>query len=255
MSTYLVTGASRGIGLELVRQLAAKTSETFQTIFAAARTSGGPLFQELLQQHPDRVIFVPLDVTEKESVKNAVTHVATALNGKGLDVLINNAGVMTPGTVEKMDDLEDTLRVNVGGVHLVTREFLPLLRNGNKKRIINIFLFSSTSVGSIQLQPTYRAMPTPSYKISKAALNMLTVLYSQELEAEGFTVFCVSPGWLKTDMGSNDADLPVDTGVAAVLDAVLTTGKEKNGRFLNILVPGWENNPGMNQYDGKELPW
>ena len=56
-------------------------------------------------------------------------------------------------------------------------------------------------------------------------------------------------------MGSNDADLPVDTGVAAVLDIVLTTGKEKNGRFLNILVPGWENNPGMNQYDGKELPW
>ncbi|EHA22360.1 hypothetical protein ASPNIDRAFT_51025 [Aspergillus niger ATCC 1015] len=223
MSTYLVTGASRGIGLELVRQLAAKTSETVQTIFAAARTSGGPLFQELLQQHPDRVIFVPLDVTEKESVKNAVTHVATALNGKGLDVLINNAGVMTPGTVEKI----------------------------------------STSVGSIQLQPTYRAMPTPSYKISKAALNMLTVLYSQELEAEGFTVFCVSPGvsrpilpeWLKTDMGSDDADLPVDTGVSAVLDAVLTTGKEKNGRFLNILVPGWENNPGMNQYDGKELPW
>lgn len=102
MSTYLVTGASRGIGLELVRQLAAKTSETVQTIFAAARTSGGPLFQELLQQHPDRVIFVPLDVTEKESVKNAVTHVATALNGKGLDVLINNAGVMTPGTVENM---------------------------------------------------------------------------------------------------------------------------------------------------------
>ncbi|PYH54877.1 SDR family oxidoreductase [Aspergillus niger CBS 101883] len=251
MSTYLVTGASRGIGLELVRQLAAKTSETVQTISAAARTSGGPLFQELLQQHPDRVIFVPLDVTEKESVKNAVTHVATALNGKGLDVLINNAGVMTPGTVENMDDLEDTLRVNVGGVHLVTREFLPLLRNGNKKRIVNI----STSVGSIQLQPTYRAMPTPSYKISKAALNMLTVLYSQELEAEGFTVFCVSPGWLKTDMGSDDADLPVDTGVSAVLDAVLTTGKEKNGRFLNILVPGWENNPGMNQYDGKELPW
>ncbi|KAI2832630.1 hypothetical protein CBS147323_8636 [Aspergillus niger] len=230
MSTYLVTGASRGIGLELVRQLAAKTSETVQTIFAAARTSGGPLFQELLQQHPDRVIFVPLDVTEKESVKNAVTHVATALNGKGLDVLINNAGVMTPGTVEKMNDLEDTFRVN--------------------KRIVNI----STSVGSIQLQPTYRAMPTPSYKISKAALNMLTVLYSQELEAEGFTVFCVSPGWLKTDMGSDDADLPVDTGVSAVLDAVLTTGKEKNGRFLNILVPGWENNPGMNQYDGKELP-
>ncbi|RDH35181.1 short chain oxidoreductase [Aspergillus welwitschiae] len=213
MSTYLVTGASRGIGLELVRQ-----------------TSGGPLFQELLQQHPDRVIFVPLDVTEKESVKNAVTHVATALNGKGLDVLINNAGIMTPGTVENMlvNDLEDTFRVNVGGVHLVTREFLPLLRNGNKKRIVNI---------------------------STTALNMLTVLYSQELEAEGFTVFCVSPGWLKTEMGSDDADLPVDTGVAAVLDIVLTTGKEKNGRFLNIHVPGWENNSGMNQYDGKELPW
>ncbi|OJJ76668.1 hypothetical protein ASPBRDRAFT_39154 [Aspergillus brasiliensis CBS 101740] len=251
MSVYLVTGASRGIGLELTRQLAAKSDNDVKTVFAAARGSSDPLFQTLLTQHPGRVIFIPLDVTKEESVKNAVKHVTSVLQGGGLDVLINNAGVMTPGSVEEMNDLEETFLVNVKGVHIVTKGFLPLLRKGDKKRIINI----STSAGSIQLQPRYTAMPAPSYKITKAALNMLTVLYSQELAQEGFTVFCVSPGWLKTDLGSEDADLPVETGVAAVLDLVLNTGNAVNGRFLNIRVPGWETNPGMNQYDGKELPW
>ncbi|KAL2846855.1 hypothetical protein BJY01DRAFT_234439 [Aspergillus pseudoustus] len=192
MSAYLVTGASRGIGLELVRQLASSPPDEVRTIFAAARSStSGPL-QELLQQHPERVTFVSLDVTDEKSVKEAARHVTDTLAGRGLDVLINNAGVITPGSVEEMNDLEDTFRVNVTGVHLVTRAFLPLLRNGDRKKVVNI----STSVGSIKLQPRYREMPAPSYKITKAALNMLTVLYAQELEDAGFTVFCVSPGGL-----------------------------------------------------------
>lgn len=61
--------------------------------------------------------------------------------------------------------------------------------------------------------------------------------------------------WLKTDMGSQNADLEVETGVAAVIDLMLKSGPEKNGSFLNIHIPGWENAPGPNQYDGKELPW
>ncbi|GLA44394.1 hypothetical protein AnigIFM63309_003156 [Aspergillus niger] len=91
---------------------------------------------------------------------------------------------------------------------------------------------------------------------------MLTVVYANELDKEGFTVFCVSPGltlnetqWLKTDLGSENADLPVDVGVTSVLDILHRTGQDGNGRFFNIHVPGWENAPGINQYDGKEVPW
>lgn len=67
--------------------------------------------------------------------------------------------------------------------------------------------------------------------------------------------FCLGIQWCRTDLGSQNADLPVETGVSAVLDVLGKTGREGNGHFFNIHVPGWENNPGMNQYDGKELPW
>ncbi|KAE8420032.1 short chain oxidoreductase [Aspergillus pseudocaelatus] len=251
MSSYLVTGSSRGIGLELVTQLAAKPREEVRIIFASARSPTRPKFQALLQQHPGRVVHIPLDVTDRESINNAAKLVTAALGEKGLDVLINNAGVMRYGPIEEMDDLEDAFRVNVAGVHHVTRAFLSIMRKSAEKKILNI----STSLGSISRQHVYKNSPVPSYKVTKAALNMLTVAYSQELDKEGFTVFCISPGWCRTDLGSQNADLPVETGVSAVLDVLKKTGREGNGHFYNVHVPGWENNPGMNQYDGNELPW
>ncbi|PIG82259.1 hypothetical protein AARAC_000004 [Aspergillus arachidicola] len=251
MASYLVTGSSRGIGLELTRQLAEKPEHEVGVVFASARSPNTPKFQEVLDQFKDRVRYVPLDVTNQESVQNAAKLVADALNGRGLDILINNAGVMKYSPIEEMDDLEEAFRINVAGVHNVIRAFLPLMRNGDQKKILNI----STSLGSITKQPNYKSSLVPSYKVTKAALNMLTVAYSQSLENEGFSVFCVSPGWCKTDLGSQAADLPVETGVAAVLKVLQKTGCEGNGKFFNIHVPGWEENPGMNQYDGKELPW
>ncbi|PYI09729.1 NAD(P)-binding protein [Aspergillus sclerotiicarbonarius CBS 121057] len=246
MASYLVTGSSRGIGHELVRQLAAKPASEVSTIFATSRSVNAPL-QELADQHPGRFVLVPIDVTDQDSIKKAVETVESVVGDNGLDVLINNAGSANP----TRSDLNDTFNVNVTGPHVMIQAFLPLLRKGATKRILNI----SSSVGSIAKQPVYRELPAPSYKITKAALNMMTVLYSQELADEGFTVFCVSPGWLKTDAANAHADLPVGTGVEGVLGMVRSSGVEANGKFLNIHVPGWENNPGLNQYDGKELPW
>lgn len=109
MSSYLITGSSRGIGLELVNQLAAKPEEEVGIIFASARNPSNPKFQELLQQHPDRIIYVPLDVTDKESARNAAKLITATLDGKGLDVLINNAGVMRYGPIEEMYMLSPSL--------------------------------------------------------------------------------------------------------------------------------------------------
>ncbi|PYI06005.1 short chain oxidoreductase [Aspergillus sclerotiicarbonarius CBS 121057] len=242
MSSFLITGSSRGVGLELIRQLADKPISEVQTVFATARTNSAPRFQELLREHPERVIFVPLDITDESSVTRAVELVESKLDGNRLDVLINNAGVSKFGSLEEIERQRPSP---------ITNSFLPLLRKGNAKKIASI----STSVGSFALQENFRNYPAPSYKISKAALNMLTQLYSQSLDDEGFTVFCVSPGWLKTDMGGSGADLPVEMGSEATLDVVFKTGREGNGRFFNIHVPGWEKNPGLNQYDGGELPW
>lgn len=100
MTSYLITGTSRGIGLELARQLVESNAEI--TIFAAARSTTAPGFQQLLERHPTQIIHVPLEVTSEDSIKAAVSLVSSKLNGKGLDVLINNAGVLKSGRLEDM---------------------------------------------------------------------------------------------------------------------------------------------------------
>ncbi|KAE8337105.1 hypothetical protein BDV24DRAFT_154666 [Aspergillus arachidicola] len=243
MASYLITGSSRGIGLEMTRQLIGVHENI--TIFAAARSTTNPEFQDLLRKYPTRLIHVPVDVTSDDSIKKAASLVAAKLDGRGLDILINNAGIISYGRIQDMDDLEETFRTNVSGVHSMIRALLPLMRKGEQKKILNI----SSSLGSISMQSTNYMTVVPSYKISKAALNMLTVIYAYELKEEGFTVFCVSPGWLKTDMGSENADLPVSTGVASVLKILSETDKKDNGHFFNIEVPGWA------RYDGKQISW
>ncbi|PCG94794.1 Short-chain dehydrogenase/reductase SDR [Penicillium occitanis (nom. inval.)] len=253
MATYLVTGSARGIGHELVQQLAAKPDTEINTIFATSRAENARL-KALTEQYPSRVIFVQLTVGDETSMRNAVPIVETVLKVKGLkglDVLINNVGVVGSAYAQEMADLEETFHINVTGPHRMIQLFLPLLRKGNEKKVINI----SSSVGSITRQPRYKDFPAAAYKITKAALNMLTVVWAQELAKEGFTVISQNPGWLQTDEANAHADLPVTTGVGQILEIARKTGQEGNGRFLNIHVPGWENKPGLHQYDGKDLPW
>lgn len=161
------------------------------------------------------------------------------------------AALIEPLLLNRRDDLTETFHTNVTGTHNVTRAFLPLLREGRRKLVVNI----STTLGSMTLAPVYKGSPTPAYKITKAALNMLTVQYAQDYASEGFTFLAVSPGWLQTDMGGSRADLPPATGAQGVLDIVQKTTPSQNGKALNIHVPGWEENEGLNQYDGKEVPW
>ncbi|KAL6232363.1 hypothetical protein BDW75DRAFT_247272 [Aspergillus navahoensis] len=253
MATYLVTGASRGLGLELATQLAASPSSEVSYVFATSRNINAPRLTDLVERPSERVVPVQLDPNDPESLRTAVEMVEGRLVGKGLDVLINNsgAGPITAGKIEMADDLTEVFHTNVTLTHLVTRTFLPLLRQGNRKVITNI----SSTVGSISLSPQYLMSPTHAYKISKAAMNMMTVQYALQYAEEGFTVFAVSPGWLRTDMGGEYADLPVQTGAEQVLKYVKDGGKELNGRFLNIHVPGWENAPGPSQYTGGDVPW
>jgi len=253
MSSYLITGCSRGLGLELATQLA--SSSEVSTIFATARKES-PALKELIQKSNGRVVLIRLEATDAASIKQAVTDVEKALGGKGLDVLINNAGIMdyTPKGASTMspDDLNNVLTTNVTAVHLVTQAFLPLLEKGNLKKIVNI----TSTLGSISLAGEFLSSPAPAYKISKAALNMLTVQYASQQAEHGFTIFCISPGWLKTDLGGVDyADLEVSVGATAVLEKVFAAKKEDNGTFMNIHVKGYENVETGNKYDGENPPW
>lgn len=272
MASFLITGASRGLGLAFVKELASRKSSDVSNIFAGAR-SNVPALQELSKTDP-RVQFVKLDVTNPESVKEAAAQVEKKLEGRGLDVLINNAAVchydmqkMTNPTLEKdimreMTGLEEEFQVNVLGVQYTTREFLPLVEKSELKKVVNITsTFGSISSAS---DPAIAWSPCPAYKITKAALNALTVQYALEYQNKGFSFIALCPGWLKTDLGSQMADLTTEEGAKASLDIILTPGQVYNGKFPMIKVKGWETQEeaashggyaGKNVYDGRNIPW
>ncbi|OTA87483.1 hypothetical protein M434DRAFT_81240 [Hypoxylon sp. CO27-5] len=252
MASFLVTGSSRGFGLALVHHLTSLPTSQVSKVFATAR-GDSPELDQLAKKSPGRVFFVKLDVTNEASIKKAAAEVDAKLQGKGLDVLVNNAGVCqyAPDGVKSMDNLEESFTINVLGVHWVTRSFLPLLQKGTLKKVANM----ATSLASITHARAAHYLPAPAYKISKAAMDALTVQYALDYEKEGFSFMAVCPGWLKTDLGGDIADLTPEQGVKASLDIILKPGQEYNGKMPKVLVKGWENAPGNNQYDGTIVPW
>lgn len=161
MANYLITGSARGLGLALATHLASFPKAEVASVFATSRRDNSPGLAELVASSSGRVVFIPLDATDRTSVQNAARQVEKQLHGRGLDVLVNNVGVMpvTRGGVEKMsvffqlgqsidayayeltscrEDLDDTFHANVTSTHMVTQAFLPLLRKGERKLVTNM---------------------------------------------------------------------------------------------------------------------
>ncbi|XP_066493335.1 C-signal-like [Tiliqua scincoides] len=250
--SVLVTGANRGIGLELVKHFLAKATPP-KVIFAACRDPEGARAKELktlASKHPNLAI-LQLETTDEESVKAAAKKAEARLGGSGLNLLINNAGVMPPCTLESAtaQDMLDVYNTNLVGPVLVTKAFLPLLKkaahasqqkglNCTRAAIINM----STVLGSIEKTPeTYFFMPVVSYRCSKAAMNMLTKCQSMSYKDDGILCTAIHPGWVKTDLGSQQADLTVEESVTGIMNVLCNLSEKHHGILLT-----WE---------GKTLPW
>ncbi|KAH8804313.1 short-chain dehydrogenase-like protein [Flagelloscypha sp. PMI_526] len=255
MSSILVTGAARGLGFGLVQLLASKPASEVKLIFASARKPNDAL-NKLAAANPGRVHLIELEVADAGSVQKAAKKVETVLNEHKatLDVLVNNAAILnySPEGVQTMAvaDLEETFRINVVGIQIVTTEFLSLLKKGKGKKVVNI----SSPLGSLTLGTHLTMFTTPAYKVSKAAVNMLTVQWANDFGKDGFSFIALSPGWVKTDMGTDQAELSVDQSVNGILQAITNTDASSNGKFLDIEVKGWEPTP-LNSYTGGAIPW
>lgn len=232
MENVLITGANRGIGLELCRQLLAQGD----LVFAGCRR---PLHASQLQAiaaaNP-RLRIITLDVTNDEQVQDAAAIVAGHTDH--LNLLINNAGIFPRG--ERLDgfDAAQMLRVfdvNVAGTMRVTSAFAPLLRRGRNPRIVNI----SSQLGSLaRMDGNWGDY---SYNSSKAALNMITRKMSHELGKNGITAVAVHPGWVQTDMGGASATLTVPESARGILTVAAGLTAKQSGQFFT--------------YAGKEHPW
>jgi len=141
MASYLITGAGRGLGLELATQL--HKLPQVCVVFAATRSSPSNALQRLIDGSAGKVVHILVEITDKSSVNAAVAQAESRLFSKGLvglDVLINNAGILpqTLGGIAAMDNLREAFEVNVEAVHITTAAFLPLLQKGGQKKVVNV---------------------------------------------------------------------------------------------------------------------
>lgn len=225
-TTYLITGANRGIGLEFARQLSQRGKDAI--IIATAREPANA--QDLARLVHE---VVALDVADESSI----AAFAEKLSGRPIDVLINNAGVGSDqNTLAKVTlaELQRVFGVNTFAPLLVAKALMPNLRAGQRKTIFNI----TSQLGSITNNKGGSSYP---YRASKSGLNQLTVSLSHELKGEGFCCVMAHPGWVKTDMGGPNATLTPEQSVTGLLKIIDGLKPEDTGAFFN--------------YDGKTLPW
>ncbi|XP_065590280.1 C-signal-like [Cyrtonyx montezumae] len=235
-------GSNRGTGLELVRQLAASPRPP-QHMFATCRDATGP--RGKIQS---RSSLCPADTVDLPSIRGAVQAVESHLEGQGLNLLINNAGIGSWATLQSVDaQICSSFAVNVVGPLLVVKESLPLLGKAVKEAgteglscsraaIINV----SSKVGSIGLCLKVLEAPMYPYHASKAALNMLTRCQSMGYREHGILCVALHPGWVQTDIGNLDRFTPpltVDASVGGMLKVLSSLSEKDTGTFLD-----WEGN-------------
>jgi NAD(P)-dependent dehydrogenase (short-subunit alcohol dehydrogenase family) len=217
MPTALITGASRGIGRELVRQLRAKSWR----VIAGTR-------------QPQDADSVALDAADPDSI----AALAATLADTPIDLLVNNAGTYGPqgfpdgqhyqafGTTDYAV-WTDVLRVNLMGPMRMVEAFAAHLAASYRKLVVNM----SSDLGSIA---NNAHGGSHAYRTSKAALNMLTKGLSLDLAARGITVVSMAPGWTRTELGGNMAPLSVEESVAGQIAVIEGLGPEDSGRFVNL---------------------
>lgn len=223
MPTIFITGAGRGIGLELARVYSAAGYHVFASVRSVAQAKSLLSFAELIE----------LEVTDPASV--AALH--KAMEKKTIDILINNAGIIGPDaqSTTNMDfvGFMKTLEVNTVAPLRIVQALLPALQRATSPKLATI----SSMMGSL----SYASSDRVAYRASKAAANKVIQCLATDFKPLGIAVASLHPGWVRTDMGGASADIDVKTsaaGIKAVMDK-LSLGT--TGRFWN--------------YDGSKLDW
>ena len=220
----LVTGASRGLGLEFVRQALARGD----TVVAGARDlQRSSALLDLSGAYPGRLHTLALDVADSTRFGHFADAVAERV--PSLDLLINNAGILARG--ETFGNLQaatfiDAFNTNALGPLLLTQSLTPLLQRGIDPLVLNL----SSDLGSM----THTAgFYLPSYDVSKAALNMVGVLLGHALAEHGVRVLNLHPGWVRTDMGGDGAQLDASDVVESIFQTLAGLPRATSGVFID----------------------
>jgi NAD(P)-dependent dehydrogenase (short-subunit alcohol dehydrogenase family) len=224
MRTALITGAYRGIGFEVAKQLAARD---WRVLLSARKRTAG---EKAAKAIGGNTTFVEMDVTDPQSIAAAVRLVDS------LDVLVNNAAIIPEGDEDVLqvtgDAVLQAFTTNALGAWRVAQAFYPLLAKSKAPRIINV----SSGAGQLGDSGTW----APAYSISKTALNGVTAQLAAALRDKNVAVNSVCPGWVRTEMGGPDALRSVEEGADTIIWLATEAPQELTGKFLR---------------DRKEIPW
>ncbi|EQA44881.1 NAD(P)H-binding protein, PF13460 family [Leptospira broomii serovar Hurstbridge str. 5399] len=226
----IVTGASRGIGKQVSKELAAsgvhvlccsrKSSDSAKTVNEIEEKGGSGEAWELDVADPNSIQKFLKEVLKKHSK---------------IDILVNNAGIyLDSGNIEtsSLQNLNKTLETNLIGPYLLAKEILPVMKRNKFGRIVNV----SSGLGQLSdMGPGYAA-----YRISKAGLNALTKILDSEAGSGNIKVNSICPGWVRTDMGGAGATRSIEQGAETIVWAALLADDGPRGKFLR---------------DKKEIPW
>lgn len=231
MEIALVTGANRGIGFEICRQLAERD---INVILTSRAEKNGEVAQEKLSSRGLDVTSHQLDVSDPVSIKRLVSFVSDEYGR--LDILVNNAGVYIDDHSSvlqiDMDAFQTTMTTNLHGPLQLCQAFVPMMKEHRYGRIVNI----SSGMGQI----TEMGSGYPAYRISKVGLNALTRILAAELQGTDILINSMCPSWVRTDMGGANATRSVAQGAdTAIWLATLPKGGPQGGFFR----------------DRKPIPW
>ena len=230
MFTILVTGTSRGIGLEFVKQF----NKLGWNILACCRNPDQASELQALASANDNISLHPLDVSDEQSIQQ----LSQQLGDSPVDILLNNAGVYASGSnqlgqIDKSTWLK-AIETNTIGPLLMAQSFLENLENGKLKKIATV----SSKVGSID---DNRSGGGYAYRSSKSAVNQVMKSLSIDLADRGIKVITLHPGWVKTDMGGPNALIDTQESVSGMIEVLKDFSDQQSGSFLN--------------YDGSVIPW
>ncbi|MGB1251037.1 MAG: SDR family oxidoreductase [Candidatus Promineifilaceae bacterium] len=234
MAKFLITGANRGVGFELTRQL---MSDSNNFVFACCRNPAMATAVSNLIARLGNGMLVEMDVADDASVQRGVGLISAETNA--LDVVINNAGILTRGeSLASLDSsvLQHFFNVNATGPVRVAQACVDLLGNGTNPRLVNI----SSQLGSITALENGN-WGEYSYNASKAALNVFVRMMANELKPKGITVVTMHPGWVQTDMGGPNAAITPVESAAGIINVINGLTIQDTNQFI--------------VYNGERHPW
>lgn len=224
MKTIFITGANRGIGLELTKQML----DAGNKVLASCRDPEAATELQLCRENFDELEILKLDTDDEDSVKACFELLEQ--QKQAIDLLFNNAGIIdwTDLTSVTKESLEAVYRTNLIGPLLVLRAATKSLRKSSQPLVVNL----SSRLGSISLRGNTQLGGAIAYQCSKAALNMLTKQAAIDLHSFGIKVISISPGWVKTDMGGKEAKYEINESVRLMLQTVERLEPEASGIFI-----------------------